>query len=125
QVRGYLITIRCTTPNAGRSSYVQQQMVNELLKFTLPKAIAEKKLYYVAKAAISTEVDVKDDQSRANGAVAGASYQPQSYAAPQQNQYVGPVYRGGGGDRRAAAYGQRGGGEFRRSPDPVRTPAAN
>ena len=66
--RGFLITLRCTTPNAGGSSYVLENLVKKLQKITAASAYAGKKPYYIAKVAVVAETQVKQDPSRASTA---------------------------------------------------------
>ncbi len=75
--RGYLITLRCTTPNAGGSTYVQQNLVKKLLEYTAADAYAKKKPYYIAKATVIAETKVKEDTGRtAGGGGGGAAASP-------------------------------------------------
>ena len=62
--RGYLIRLRCTTPNAGGSTFVQQNMLMKLLTLQLPEAIKGKGPYYIARATIVQESKVKEDTTR-------------------------------------------------------------
>jgi type IV pilus assembly protein PilM len=74
--RGFLLTVRCTTPNAGASTYVQDTLVKSLLKLNALDAYTQKKPYYIAKASIVAVTKVKEDPSRGNGAPASGGVAP-------------------------------------------------
>jgi type IV pilus assembly protein PilM len=65
--RGFMLTIKCTTPNKGGSDFVQANLVKKLLEITAAESFKQKKPYYIAKAAIIAETHVKD----AGGATGG------------------------------------------------------
>ena len=73
--RGFLLRVRCTTPHAGGSTYVQQNMVMKLVSTTVPDALAAamktKKPYAIIKATVATETKVKEDTSRGAGVGTG------------------------------------------------------
>ncbi len=71
--RGFLITLRCTTPNANGSTFVQQNLVKKLLAFTAADAALKKKPYYIAKATVVSETRVKEDTLRAAAAAGGGA----------------------------------------------------
>ena len=71
--RGFLITLRCTTPNANGSTFVQQNLVKKLLAFTAADAYLKKKPYYIAKATVVSETRVKEDTLRAAAAAGGGA----------------------------------------------------
>ena len=96
--RGFLITLRCTTPNAGRSTYIHQTLVKKLLEFTAADAYAKKKPYYIAKATVIAETKVKDDAGRtAGGGGGGGGNANPTFAAPAGGV---PFNRLGGRGRR-------------------------
>jgi hypothetical protein len=73
--RGFLVTVRCTTPNAGGSTYVLDNMVKKLKEVTAANAYKDKKPYYIAKAAVIAETQIQKDPNRAaspGGVQAGA-----------------------------------------------------
>ena len=94
--RGYLITLRCTTPNAGGSTYVQQNLVKKLLEFTAADAYAKKKPYYIAKATVIAETKVKEDTGRTAGGGGGGAAASPAFA-PQGGTGFTPRGRGRGG----------------------------
>ena len=62
--RGFLLTLRCSTPNKDGSTFVQNNLVNILPKdLALPDPAKDKRQYYIARAAIASDVKVKDDQT--------------------------------------------------------------
>ena len=94
--RGYLITLRCTTPNAGGSTYVQQNLVKKLLEYTAADAYAKKKPYYIAKATVIAETKVKEDTGRTAGGGGGGAAASPAFA-PQGGTGFTPRGRGRGG----------------------------
>ena len=97
--RGFLITLRCTTPNAGRSTYIHQTLVKKLLEFTAADAYAKKKPYYIAKATVIAETKVKDDAGRPAGGGGGGGNTNPALSAPTGGGGV-PFNRLGGRGRR-------------------------
>ena len=59
--RGFLLTLRCSTPNIAGSTFVQTNLVNVLTHDLGLSDAAKKRHYYIARAAIATDVKVKDD----------------------------------------------------------------
>jgi type IV pilus assembly protein PilM len=106
--RGFLLTVRCTTPNAGGSTYVQDTLIKSLLKLGALDAYTQKKPYYIAKASVVAETKVKEDPTRANGATGGGG------AAVPFNSFDSS----GGGSTRGRGRRYDGG----RTPPPTVTP---
>jgi hypothetical protein len=48
--RGYIVTIRGTTPNKGKGSFVESAFLTELLKYTAEQQLKLGKSWYVARA---------------------------------------------------------------------------
>jgi type IV pilus assembly protein PilM len=48
--RGYIVTIRGTTPNKGKGSFIESAFVQELLKYTAEQQLKLGKSWYVARA---------------------------------------------------------------------------
>jgi type IV pilus assembly protein PilM len=62
--RGFLLTLRCTTPNAAGSSFVQEKLINILTKqLGLDEAQKNKRPFYIPRAAIASDLKVAQDQA--------------------------------------------------------------
>src|SRR5258708_14261564 len=77
--RGFLITLKCTTPNKQGSTFVQQKLITKLATLTADQALKDHKTFYIAKAAVVSETSVKNDSNITAG---GPSAPAGGYANP-------------------------------------------
>jgi hypothetical protein len=119
--RGFLITLKCTTPNKQGSTFVQQKLISKLATLTADQAFKDRKTFYIAKAAVVSETSVKNDPNMTAGssAPAAAYANPNTYA-PQfgGGRQAYPGY-GGSGGMRNRGYGRSREGMYRPGPQYV------
>jgi type IV pilus assembly protein PilM len=106
--RGFLIELHCTSPNKDASTLVETALCRELVRRVAePIALKEGKTYYVARAMLIQEQQLKDNQERRSQLM---ELHQRKKAAQERAQQALQEAQGGGGGSGGAVFPSGGGG---------------